>query len=115
MTMHARQLSRRERVVPWVALFLPPFAWVTYEYGAASGLRASCTIVGTWLGPVWGGVSLLECLLAAILAWPLARQATQTPPVRRWLARVATFAAGIFALAIGFQTLATLIIPACTR
>lgn len=115
MTTHGRQLSRRERVVPWVALLLPPFAWITYEYGAASSLRASCTAVGTWLGPLWGGVSLIACALAASLVWPLARKATDQPPVRLWLARVAMFAGGIFALAIGFQTLATLIIPACTR
>jgi len=115
MTPHGRQLSRRERIVPWVALLLPPLAWITYEYGAASGLRASCTAVGTWLGPVWGGVGLMACALAARLAWPLARGAAKQPPVRLWLARVATCVAGVFALAIGFQMLATLIIPACAR
>lgn len=115
MTAHGRQLSRRERVVPWVALLLPPLSWITYEYGAVIGLRASCAAIGTWLGPIWGFAGLIGCALAAALAWPLARKATEQPPVRLWLARVATFGAGVFAVAIGFQTLATLIIPACTR
>lgn len=108
--------GRRERVVPWIALLLPPVIWMVFEYGAASALRASCTDVGAWLGPAWGVASLLGCAGAAWLAWPLARRgAGDNPPVRLWLARVAMCAAGVFAMAIAFQTLATLIIPACAR
>jgi len=116
MSGSARPLGRRERVVPWVALLLPPAIWVVFEYGAASALRASCTVVGAWLGPAWGVASLLGCVGAALLARPLARRgAGDQPPVRLWLARVAMCVAGIFAIAIGFQTLAILIIPACAR
>lgn len=116
MTVHGRELSRRERVTPWLALLLPPIAWLVFEYGAGGVLRASCAAMGAWLGPAWGGASLIGCAAAAMLAWPLARRgAVKPPPVRLWLARVALFAAGVFALAIGFQTLATLIIPACAR
>lgn len=32
-----------------------------------------------------------------------------------WLARIALLSAGLFALAILFQTLATLIVPSCAR
>lgn len=107
--------TRRERIVPWVALFLPALAWMAFEYGLASSLRASCSAVGSWLGPVWGAASLLACAGAAALAWPMARGTDKDPPVRPWLARVAAVVAGIFALAIAFQTMATLIVPSCAR
>jgi hypothetical protein len=59
---------------------------------------------------------LLVCAGAAALAWPSARTGSaSSPPVRPWLARVAMLEAGIFALAIAFQTLATLIVPSCAR
>ena len=106
---------RRERIIPWVALGLSPLAWISFEYGLASSLRAACAAVGAWLGPLWGGGSLLACVLAAGLAWPMACRAERDPPTRPWLAQVAVLAAGIFGLAITFQTLATLIVPSCAR
>jgi hypothetical protein len=107
--------SRRERIIPWLALVLPALAWMTFEYGLASSLRASCSAVGAWLGPAWGAASLLVCAGAAALARPMASRADTDPPTRPWLARVAMVVAGIFALAIAFQTLATLIVPSCAR
>lgn len=99
-----------------MALLLPPIAWLAYEYGLGSSLRASCATVGAWLGPFWGGTSLLACAIAAGLAWPMARAATKRDPrVRPWLASIAMLGAGIFALAIVYQTLATLIVPSCAR
>jgi hypothetical protein len=107
--------GRRERVAPWIALLMPPAAWLTYEYGAAASLRSGCASAD-WLGPSWGVAAMVLCAASAWLAWPLARGAAgQAPPVRLWLARVGCFAAGIFALAIGFLALATVIIPACSR
>jgi hypothetical protein len=107
--------NRRERIVPWLALALPPTTYIVFEYGLASSLRPACGAVGSWLGPLWGGASLLLCALAAAIAWPIARTLAPDPPTRPWLARVALVVAGIFALAIGFQTLATLIVPSCAR
>lgn len=94
---------------------LPPSTYIVFEYGLASALRPACSAVGAWLGPLWGAVSLLVCGLAAALAWPMARKLATDPPTRPWLARVALVVSGIFALAIAFQTLATLIVPSCAR
>ena len=107
--------SRRERIVPWLALLVPPLAWMAFEYGLGSSLRVSCGAVGAWLGPLWGGGSLLACAAAAAAAWRMGRGTDADPPVRPWLARVATVVAGIFAVAIALQTLATLIVPSCAR
>jgi hypothetical protein len=107
--------GRRQRILPWVALALPPSTYIVFEYGLATSLRPACAAVGSWLGPLWGGASLLVCALAAALAWPMARTLSSDPPTRPWIARVATVVSGIFALAIAFQTLATLIVPSCAR
>jgi hypothetical protein len=103
------------RIRPWIALTLPPTAWFTYEVGLAGALRASCLAVGNGLGVGWGLGGLLVCALAAALAWPLAKPADDQSPSSLWLARVALFGSGAFALAIAFQTVGTLIVPSCAR
>lgn len=108
--------DRADRARPWIALLLPAIAWMLFEYGLATALRGSCAAVGAWLGPAWGAISLLACAGAAIIAWPMARRAGGVDPAARpWLARIALAGTAIFALAIGFQTLATLIVPPCVR
>jgi hypothetical protein len=108
--------SMSGRWKPWLALLLPPAAWALFEYGLGSALRGHCTSVGVWLGPAWGALSLVACAVAAVIARPLARSGSESaPPPRPWLARVAMFEAGIFMLAIAFQTIATLIVPSCAR
>jgi hypothetical protein len=99
----------------WVALAIPPAAWYVFEVGLASVLKVDCAPVSAGLGLAWGGGSLLACAAAAALAWPMARQDGGVAPSRRWLARVAVMLAAVFALAIFFQTVGVLIVPACVR
>ena len=106
--------SRTARWRPWIALLLPPLAWYGFEIGLASVLRVTCAPIGAWLGSAWGAAALALCAVAAAVAWPLAAR----PPNDRttspaWLAAIALVTAGIFALAIAFQTLATVIVPPC--
>lgn len=107
--------GRAARVRPWAALLLPPLAWYGFEVGLGSVLKVHCAPVGAWLGLTWGVVSLALCGVAMALAWPCARPASDRTPPRAWLARVALLLAGIFALAIAFQTLAVLIVPPCVN
>ena len=109
-------LSRGARVRPWIALLLPPSAWYLFELGLGSVLKVRCEPVGDWLGLGWGIASLIVCGVAAALAWTCAAGSAgdQTPP-RAWLSRVALLLAGIFALAIAFQTLGVLIVPPCVN
>jgi hypothetical protein len=100
----------------WIALALPPLAWGMYEYGLLAALRGSCTAVGAWLGPVWGGLSLLMCGIAMLLTWPGVKSGKRSDsPSGGWLAWIALLLAPLFGLAIAFQTLATFIVPSCAR
>ena len=113
--MSDASLSRAARVRPWAALLLPPIAWYLFELGLGSVLKVDCAPVGGWLGIAWGVASLAVCGVAAAIAWPCAQPAGDQTPPRAWLSRIALLLAGIFALAIAFQTLGVLIVPSCVN
>lgn len=93
----------------WTALLLPPALWFVFEQGLSHVLHVQCGLVHVGLG--WGAASLLGCGVAAWLAQSLARRQVELADV--WLARLALVVAGIFALAIAFQTLAIVMVPPC--
>lgn len=97
------------RARAWTALLLPPFLWFAFEQGLSHVLHARCGLIYVGLG--WGAVSLAGCGAAAWLAWSLARRHVELSDV--WLARLALVIAGIFSLAIAFQTLAIVMVPPC--
>ena len=97
------------------ALLAPPLAWMTFEYGLTVALRPACGMVG-WLGPAWGGGAVLACLLALFASRrAIEDRASPASATGRWMAYIAMLGAGVFTLAIVFQTLATLIVPPCAR
>ena len=100
------------RARAWTALCLPPLTWYIFQQGMGHVVHVHCAIAG-WVGPAWGGVSLVVCGGAALLARK--RADPQLITVHPWICRVALLGAGVFALAIGFQTLAITIVPACVR
>ncbi|SFR75819.1 hypothetical protein [Sphingomonas jatrophae] len=100
-------MSIRNRA--WTALIMPPVTWFLFEQGLSALLHADCQRSG--IGIAWGMASLAVCGFAARLAWRSRAAGGQLADP--WLARLALAVAGIFALAISFQTLAILIVPAC--
>ncbi len=94
-----------------LALALPPVAWFAFEQGLSAVLHADCSRQG--IGLLWAAASLGLCGLSARLAWPLRRPQSQLVTV--WVARLAFAIAGIFGLAIFFQSLAILMVPTCLR
>jgi predicted Co/Zn/Cd cation transporter (cation efflux family) len=98
------------RARSWLALTLPPVAWFGFQQGLSALLHARCDLAG-W-GIVWGVASLAACALAAWFARPLARRGGDLL-ASLWLARRGLAIAGIFGLAITFQTLAILLVPPC--
>lgn len=102
--------ARRLRI--WLVLALPAVSWFVFQQGLAMTLRGNCQSAGFPLGVVWGGASLLVCAAAGGFALVGLRNYVGSD---RFVARIALFAAGLFALAIAYQTLATTIIPPCAR
>ena len=99
------------------AMLLPPFAWVTYQWGLGYALRPACGVVGDWLGVAGGASGLLICclgLLAAVRCLRLSRNKGR-PGVVAWLAKGSMLGSAIFGLPIAFQTLATLVVPSCAQ
>jgi hypothetical protein len=93
------------------ATLLPPVGWFVFQQGLAATLRVSCDTAGMPVGTLWGLTSIALCGAAA---W-LARPSPSLSATERFIARIIQLGAGLFALAIGFQTLATLIVPPCAR
>jgi len=100
------------RLRVFTALAVPPLAWYVFEQGLGFTLRGACAAAGMPGGPIWGLGSLGACALCVWLAWPMARGGDRSDI---FLARLALLAAGLFGLAIAYQTLASLIIPPCAR
>jgi hypothetical protein len=100
------------RARAWTALLLPAFTWFAFEQGLSAVLHSACGRVTT--GVAWGALSLVLCGLALRIAWPLARRSGEVD-ADLWLARMAMLGAAFFGLAIVFQTLAILLVPACVR
>lgn len=96
------------------ALFLPALSWFLFQQGLSASMRGHCGTGGPPVGPLCGAGALVLCGVALCLVWP-ARQASEYEghQVQRFLALLALIGSGIFALAISFQTLATLVIPPC--
>ena len=101
-----------DRIRAFAGLSLPPVAWYVFEQGLGFTLRGSCVAAGIPAGPLWGAFSLGACALAGWLAWPVAKGEGDADA---FVAKLALLAAGLFALAIGYQTLATLIVPPCAH
>lgn len=97
------------RARAWFALALPPVSWFAFEVGLGFVQRTHCDVVP--LGLPWGLAAWAGCALAIWLAGR--PQPPFAPPADRWLARLPLVVATFFALAIGFQLLALLIVPPC--
>ncbi len=113
--METRNAARRWLIV---AMVLPPLAWMTFEYGLAVALWPACERVGQGLGLAWGAGALCACLIAALSAQRcirLSAERSNGESVTGWIGKVALIGSGFFALAITFQSIATLIVPPCAQ
>ena len=97
-----------------LAMSLSPLAWYGAQQGLGVLLGVRCS-VAAGSGAAVGAVGLLACALAGWLSTTGrggSRLSAQTDAILRTLALLG---AGVFGLAIIFQTLAVLIVPSCAR
>jgi hypothetical protein len=95
----------------WTALLVPPVTWFLFEQGLSALLHADCS--RSHIGLAWGIASLVVCTITFRMAWPFRMRGDLL--ANPWLAQLALGSTGFFALAIAFQTLAILMVPACLR
>ena len=97
-----------------LAMSLSPMAWYGAQQGLGVLLRVRCS-VAAGPGVMVGGLGLLGCALAGWLS--TGRRGGTDVSVRtdEVLRTLALLGAGVFGLAISFQTLAVLIVPSCAR
>lgn len=101
---------------PWAGLFLGAVGWFAHQQTGSGANAWDChmggalTVLGLTL--VFGGLAVL----GGVISWR-ARRPVEGPgaETRRFSGLVGTATAGIFLLAIVFDTLAGLIVPACVR
>ncbi|MBD8678897.1 hypothetical protein [Sphingomonas sp. CFBP 13720] len=99
------------RARAWTGIVVPPLTWFLFEQGLSALLHADCR--RWWAGILWGIASAAICAAALRRVWPLRRDVGDQADF--WLARLAPMIAGLFTLAILFQTLAVLLVPSCVR
>ncbi|MBC9033811.1 hypothetical protein IAG41_15555 [Sphingomonas sp. JC676] len=104
-------MTIRSRPSLWLALVVPPLAWYGFQQGLATTLRGACGAAGVPLGPLWGAGSIALCIGAGWFARPRPGQQSSD----RLLSQLGVLAAGLFSLAIFYQSVATMIIPPCAR
>jgi hypothetical protein len=104
-------MKTRSRLSLWLALIVPPLAWYGFQQGLAMTVRGACGAAGVPLGPLWGAGSIALCICAGWFAMPRPGQQDSD----RFLSKLGVLAAGLFSLAILYQSAATMIIPPCAR
>lgn len=103
-------------LAPWAGLFLGALGWFVHQQGGSNADYWDCRIGG----PLWAVLLSIPCVAAAAIggyvSWAAARAAQgEGSATRRFAGAVGAATAAIFLMAIGFQVLGSLIVPACAR
>lgn len=114
-----REHMQRSRWTPWIGLLAPPVAWAVHHQVGVDLVMYDCRLGRLSL---IGGAGLTLGLIAAVsglISWT-SRPTTATVNAdvaewRTWTAYVGAMSGAVFFLALTFQTLATLMLPACRR
>jgi hypothetical protein len=106
----------RSAWAPWAGLFCGAAGWFIHQQAGAGANYWDCRFGG----PLWSLLLALVCGgLAAVGGWVSwsshRRLGEDAPGERRFAGLVGAATAAIFLMAIGFQTLASLIVPSCHR
>lgn len=91
-------------------LALPPLAWFTSQQASSFLLHVRC---GGLQETRWQGSLALLVIFGLALIGPLIALRVRSSSRSPWLVYGAFFWAGIFTLAILFQTMAALLLPTC--
>jgi hypothetical protein len=103
-------------LAPWAGLFLGAFGWFLHHQTGSDANNFSCRIADGGFVVVTGLIGAAIALLGGLISWSAIDAPAQEPRRYRSFARiVGVLSAAIFLLAIAFQILAGLLVPACLR
>jgi len=101
----------RDRLLPWSGLVLGGIAWAVSQQWGTDRTQDACLQAWPWQTILIQLVALIVVGVAAILSWRARREAAS--PSSGFIASLSLCSDLIFALAILFHILSTLIIPRC--
>ena len=109
--------TRLSMLGAWAGLLTAPLAWYGYQQGLGSLVYFSCGASHPPTGPLAGFIAILVTAAASACSWRAWKASAAAPAIdiHRFAALLSVLAAAIFCVAIGFQTLATTLIPSCAR
>jgi hypothetical protein len=107
---------RNAAVAPWAGLFLGALGWFLHHQMGSSANYYDCRVAGTALVVGSGLVCGFIVAAGALISWSASDAPLSQPHRNRSFARIIGISsAAMFLLAIGLQTLAGALVPACHR
>lgn len=104
------------KLAPWSGLVAGMLAEMVHHQVLSDMLRYDCRLGGSTAGLAVGIPALLLIAAGIAISWASVRGGDPGAPhhqTRRFIAQVSTMMATLLAIAIVWQTMATMIVPAC--
>ena len=105
---------QRSRLSPWAGVLIPPAAWALHHQLGSDLIFYDCRLGGSALIALLGLGMAVVTAGAGLLSW-VSRDRSERSGVRTFAAMLGALTAGLFLLALAFQTEAALLLPACHR
>ena len=102
-------------LLPWAGLIAGFVAWGTHQQALADALRFDCGAVSPPRAVVAAVLAIVLCAVGAALSWRVVRTEGHAGGGHPFVAWLSILGAGIFALAILMQAMASLTVPGCFR
>ena len=109
-----RAQLQRSRLTPWIGLIAPPIAWAIHHQVGSDLVNYDCRIGETPTVAVLGIVMALISLASGAISW-FSRRGEPETEIRSFAAYLGAMSGAVFFVALTFQTMATLMLPACHR
>jgi hypothetical protein len=102
-------------LTPWTGLLAGSVAWALHQQLLADALRFNCAAVSPGRALLALALALALCLTGAVVSWRSVRGTGDASAGRAFAGRLSILGAGIFALAVAMQGVASFTVPGCFR
>lgn len=107
---------RTSPLAPWAGLFVGAFAWFLHHQGGSNANVFDCHVAGSAYVVGLGVACAVLAAAGGLISWRAEVPEPEPGKQNSGFARmVGATSAGIFLLAIAFQTLAGVLVPPCLR